>query len=311
MGYLYFHTDCLRHETGQHPECPARVEHAKQHLAQLSLKSTWVVEFPAVHETHLVRVHRPSHLERVQSAVARGFAYLDPDTVVSRGSWNAATAAAGAVVHAVDSVLTGRCRWAFCLIRPPGHHATSTTAMGFCLLNNVAIAAAHALAEHGLERVMIVDWDVHHGNGTQEIFYRDPRVMFLSIHRFPFYPGTGSEDERGEGPGEGFTINVPVRFGTPRAEYHARFRDALQQAAEKSRPQLILISSGFDAHREDPIGSLGLENDDFVVLTDQVVKVAERLCDGRLVSVLEGGYHLSRLAECIGLHVQRLETLLG
>ena len=178
--------------------------------------------------------------------------------------------------------------------------------MGFCLLNNVAVAAAHARAEHRLDRILIVDFDVHHGNGTQDVFYRDGQVYFFSSHRFPFYPGTGDEDETGAGPGLGAIFNLPVEFGTPRADFLKAFESVLSDAASRCRPQLVLLSAGFDAHREDPIGSLGLENDDFGKLSRLVCDVADAHSQGRLVSLLEGGYNVDRLAECVDLHAGEL-----
>jgi acetoin utilization deacetylase AcuC-like enzyme len=199
-------------------------------------------------------------------------------------------------------------RTALCLVRPPGHHATPTVSMGFCLFNNIALAAHHARTAHNLTRLLIVDWDVHHGNGTQDIFYEDPQVMFFSIHRYGqgFYPGTGAESETGRGRGLGYTRNAPIRYGTSRKDYHARFTSALEKAAEKIKPELVLVSAGFDAHRLDPIGSLGLEADDFAVLTRQVLAVARTHAAGRLVSCLEGGYHLDALAESVQRHLEEL-----
>ena len=234
---------------------------------------------------------------------------LEADTVCSPASYQVALAAAGACASAVDAVLDGIDRTALCLVRPPGHHATPTHSMGFCLFNNVALAARRAL-ERGLSRVLIVDWDVHHGNGTQDVFYDDPRVAFLSVHRFGhgFYPGTGDIDETGTGDGLGATVNVPLRFGIRRPDYHAAFRSALEKAADRCRPELVLVSAGFDADARDPIGSLGLEAEDFISLTRAVMDVAETHCAGRLVSCLEGGYDLDALAEGVQVH---LETLLG
>jgi acetoin utilization deacetylase AcuC-like enzyme len=232
---------------------------------------------------------------------------LDPDTVVSPRSFEVALAAAGACASAVDAVLAGPQRTALCLVRPPGHHATPTRSMGFCLFNNVALAARRALKAHGLSRVLIVDWDVHHGNGTQDVFYADPAVMFFSIHRYGnFYPGTGAARETGTGPGLGYTLNAPIRYGTPRRQYQAAFTSALDQAAEKIKPELVLLSAGFDAHARDPIGSLGLEVEDFAELTSQVLEVARAHAGGRLVSCLEGGYHLEALAESVQAHLEGL-----
>jgi acetoin utilization deacetylase AcuC-like enzyme len=197
-------------------------------------------------------------------------------------------------------------------MRPPGHHALPDAAMGFCLLANVAIAARVATDEFGLDRVLIVDWDVHHGNGTQQIFWEDPRVGYFSIHRFPFYPGSGDADETGSGVGLGTTCNVPVRNGTPPAEFLARFRTQLESFADRMRPQLILISAGFDAHRDDPVGSLDLETEDFLPLSEIVMEIARTHADGRVVSLLEGGYNTSALCGCVATHVEalgaRLET---
>jgi len=219
-----------------------------------------------------------------------------------------ALAAAGACVAAVDAVMHGPDRTALCLVRPPGHHATPTHSMGFCLFNNIALAADHASAAHSLTRILVVDWDVHHGNGTQDIFFADPGVMFFSIHRYGhgFYPGTGAADETGTGPGLGYTVNMPVRYGASRPNYHAAFVSALEKAADKIRPELVLLSAGFDAHRRDPIGSLGLETEDFVALTRLVRQVAETHADGRVVSCLEGGYDLQALAESVQVHLEGL-----
>jgi acetoin utilization deacetylase AcuC-like enzyme len=214
--------------------------------------------------------------------------------------------AAGAVCDAVRRVCAGEDKTALCLIRPPGHHARPRTAMGFCLFDNIAIGAKTALEELRLDHVLIVDWDVHHGNGTQEIFWEDGRVGFFSIHRWPFYPGTGDSDETGSGAGLGMSANEPVQFGTPLVEYHDRFERTLTDLAAKVRPQLVLISAGFDAHRQDPIGSLELEVEDFARLTRAVLAVAREHADGRVVSVLEGGYNPQRLAESVGVHLEEL-----
>jgi acetoin utilization deacetylase AcuC-like enzyme len=207
-------------------------------------------------------------------------------------------------------VLKGEDKTTLCLVRPPGHHATPTRSMGFCLFNNVALAANHARTAHKLDRVLIVDWDVHHGNGTQDIFYEDGRVTFFSIHRYGrgFYPGTGAADDTGKGQGLGHVFNAPIAFGTSRKDYHAAFTRALAKAAEKSKPELVLVSAGFDAHAKDPIGSLGLEVEDFVTLTKEVLEVAKTHAKGRLVSCLEGGYNLEALAGSVQAH---LETLLA
>jgi acetoin utilization deacetylase AcuC-like enzyme len=214
--------------------------------------------------------------------------------------------AAGAVCDAVERVVRGDEQQAFCLVRPPGHHALTNSAMGFCLFNNVALGARLAIDELGLDRVLIVDWDVHHGNGTQAIFWEDAQVGYFSIHRSPFYPGTGAADEIGAGAGYGTTLNVPVKFGTPRDEFLARFTSAVERFADLIKPQLVLISAGFDCHRNDPIGSLGLESEDFGTLTRVVLNIAAKHANGRVVSVLEGGYSPFALAESVECHLHEM-----
>jgi acetoin utilization deacetylase AcuC-like enzyme len=242
----------------------------------------------------------------VAAITQRGGGHLDSDTVVSRASFDVARLAAGAACDAVDRVLAGESKTAFCLMRPPGHHALAERAMGFCLFNNIAIAACVARQEHQVDRVLIVDWDVHHGNATQDTFYADDRVGFFSIHRWPFYPGTGAADETGAGDGLGTTRNLPIAFGTPRSVYLDQFRSELENFAQRIRPQLVLISAGFDAHAQDPIGSLGLEVEDFAELTRIVRDIASVHADGRVVSMLEGGYNPPILAECVETHLRGL-----
>ena len=226
--------------------------------------------------------------------------------ICSPASFDVATLAAGAVADAVQRVVGGEDTTAICLVRPPGHHASAARAMGFCLFNNVAVGAEVAVDELGLERVLIVDFDVHHGNGTQDIFYSDPRVGFLSIHRYPFYPGTGGADETGQGNGLGATLNLPIEEGTSRAEYIDVFASRLQKFADFMRPQLVLVSAGFDAHRADPLGNLGLETEDYGELTDAIVEVAAVHAGRRVVSVLEGGYNPMFLSQCVEEHLGRL-----
>jgi acetoin utilization deacetylase AcuC-like enzyme len=298
----------LEHHTGRdHPERPERLSHTIKHLESTRLierceRGKWT---PLGVEA-LAGVHTGELVGRIREFVERGGGRIEVDTVVSARSYEVAAAAAGAAVAAADAVITGSHRRALCLVRPPGHHATRDACMGFCLFNNIALAAHHAMVKHRLERILIVDWDVHHGNGTQDIFYADPRVMFFSIHRYPYYPGTGAANETGSGPGVGFTRNEPVAFGTPREVFRARFAKALRESADKIRPQLVLISAGFDAHARDPIGSLGLEVEDFVTLTDDVIGIAREFCGGKIVSVLEGGYNIDMLAECVAAHLERL-----
>jgi acetoin utilization deacetylase AcuC-like enzyme len=254
----------------------------------------------------LARVHSTDYLRRVGEVESEGGGMLDPDTWVSPGTKLAAGLAVGAGIEAVSFVLGAPERRALCLVRPPGHHALPTNGMGFCIYANIALAAAQALAQHELNRVLIADFDVHHGNGTQDIFYESDRVGFLSIHRYPFYPGTGARDETGTGRGLGNTLNIPLPHGTATSEYHAAFRSGLEKLADRLRPELILISAGFDAHAEDPVGDLGLEIEDFEILTKELVAVAETHAKGRIVSLLEGGYNIPILAGSVVAHLHAL-----
>jgi acetoin utilization deacetylase AcuC-like enzyme len=306
---IFYHDGLfLEHLTGRgHPERPERLSHSLKHLeASGLLDRCQRVAWEPLHAAALAGVHTADHIQTVRALAEHGGGRVDADTVVSPRSYDAAALAAGAAVAATDAVLSGPDRRALCLVRPPGHHATRGLAMGFCLFNNIALAAQHAIDRHKLQRILIVDWDVHHGNGTQDIFYADPRVMFFSIHRYPFYPGSGAASQTGTGPGLGFTRNEPVAFGTPRDEYRERFRRALTESADKIRPQLVLISAGFDAHARDPIVSLSLEVEDFAAMTEWVLQVAATYCEGRIVSLLEGGYNVQVLAECIETHLKAM-----
>ena len=297
----------LEHETGDHPESPERLRYMYAWLEGRPVLQKYTLgDITPATRDQLQRVHAPGYVERIAQFAARGGGHIDSDTVVSRKSFEVACRAAGAATSAVDAVLTGQHNSALCLARPPGHHALRDTAMGFCLFNNVAVAACHALQAHHLERVLIVDWDVHHGNGTQDLFYDSEQVGFFSAHRFPFYPGSGTTEETGTGAGLGTKFNLPVRFGTSRAEYLDRFASVLADAATRLRPQLVLLSAGFDSHRADPIGSLGLETEDFEPLTKLVRQVADQYCQGRVVSLLEGGYNVRVLAECVECHMHAL-----
>jgi acetoin utilization deacetylase AcuC-like enzyme len=299
----------LEHDTGRHPETAGRLRAITTRLETTGLitrcrPATWEPLSPeAVRQLHSAR-----QVQQVEQLAEHGGGRLDPDTVVSPASFRVALSAAGACVAAVDAVLKGSEANALCLVRPPGHHATPVRSMGFCLFNNAALAAHHAKTAHAVNRLLIVDWDVHHGNGTQDVFWEDPQVLFFSIHRYGmgFYPGTGAADESGRGKGLGFTRNVPIRHGTSRKDYRAVFEHALAQVAERIKPELVLLSAGFDAHARDPIGSLGLEVEDFAWLTQQVIDVARTHAKGRLVSCLEGGYNLDALAESVQAHLEGL-----
>ena len=312
MSTAFFsHPDFRLHHNGaRHPERPTRLEAIETHLKENEIWQKLRHEkFSAADESQLEYCHHPALIEQIKTLAQNGGGQIDGDTRVTEVSFDVAKLAVGAAIGAVDGVLSGDFNNAFVASRPPGHHAESTRAMGFCLFNNVAIGARVATAELGLDRVLIVDWDVHHGNGTQDSFWEDPQVGFFSLHRYPFYPGTGSAAETGAGAGLGTTVNLPITLGTSRREILTRFSQSLGKFADRFRPQLLLISAGFDAHHQDPIGSLGLESEDFAALTRVVRELAAEHCEGKMVSVLEGGYHPQALAECIDLHWRGLQSV--
>jgi acetoin utilization deacetylase AcuC-like enzyme len=314
MTLLYTDPLFLKHETGKHPECADRLRSITARLDKSGLaKKCQAGKYQPLTEEAVTKLHAAKQVTGIKQLAAHGGGRADPDTVVCPDSFTVGLAAAGACAVAVDEVLKGTDSNALCLVRPPGHHATPTKSMGFCLFNNIALAAQHARSAHGLKRILIVDWDVHHGNGTQDIFYEDGEVTFLSIHRYGmgFYPGTGADNETGKGKGLGHTINVPVRFGTARKDFHDRFTKGLEKVADLAKPELVLVSAGFDAHKNDPIGSLGLEVEDFATLTKQVLEVAKTHAKGRLVSCLEGGYDLDALAESVQAHLEGLLAAKG
>jgi acetoin utilization deacetylase AcuC-like enzyme len=307
MTLLYYTPRFLDHDTGDHPERPQRLAAIARQLERTGLDQRCErPQWGPVRDERLARVHSPAYANELLVFEQSGGGRAEVDTVVRPGSVEIARLAAGAVCDAVERVVRGEDATALCLVRPPGHHALHNSAMGFCLFNNIAVAARLAIDELGLDRVLVIDWDVHHGNGTQDAFYADSQVGFLSIHRWPFYPGTGDDDETGTGAGLGTTLNLPTAFGTPRSEYLASFRSALEKLADKLRPQLVLISAGFDAHRDDPVGSLGLEVEDFIELTRMVRDVGNVHASGRIVSALEGGYNPSILAGCVEVHLCEL-----
>jgi acetoin utilization deacetylase AcuC-like enzyme len=252
------------------------------------------------------QVHAPAVLDAINDLASIGGAWLDGDTYITSASYDVALHAAGAAVGAVDVVLEGLTRTAFALVRPPGHHATVNRSMGFCLINNIAVAAAHAL-ESGVRNVAIVDWDVHHGNGTQDIFYSRSEVHVSSVHQYPFYPGTGSAAETGTGPGAGYTLNVPIQAGAGDQEYAEIFKGAIIPAIEQFEPELILISAGFDAHADDPLGGMRVTERGFANLASQVAAVAESSANGRVVAVLEGGYDPSALGRSVAATIAALD----
>jgi acetoin utilization deacetylase AcuC-like enzyme len=310
----------LEHFTPEgHPERPQRLEMAMQVLEGLHwLEREGLVMIPprAATVEELTAVHELAYIHKVERAAqkaaqqesqdGRKTRFFATDTYVSAKSYEAALKAAGAPLTAIDALMKGEIDNAYCLVRPPGHHALPEAAMGFCLFNNVAVAARYALEHYGFERVMIIDYDVHHGNGTQEMFYSDPRVLYFSTHRAPFYPGTGAWDERGEGAGLGTTINVPLPATTGYEIYEPVFRQVMAPAADRFDPQLILVSAGFDAHWKDPLGGMYLSTAAFAKLTQIIIDVAKSLCNGRLIMVQEGGYDLYANAYCIATCINLL-----
>ena len=300
--HVYTHPACLAHDTGPtHAERPQRLAALTQALREHLPELQWH-EAPRASVEALSRAHAPSLLRTVLETAPAARIMLDPDTVLSPDSAEAALRAAGAAVAAVDAVLGGTTTRAFCAVRPPGHHATRDSAMGFCLFNSIAVAALHALDVHGLSRVAIADFDVHHGNGTQAIFERDPRVLFASSHQMPLYPDTGHASERGVGN----IVNAPLPPGAGSEAFRAAWESELLPAIDAFAPQLLLVSAGFDAHRLDPLAQLELEADDYAWLTMQLVAIAERHAGGRIVSLLEGGYDLQALRACSVAHVRAL-----
>ena len=307
MPLLYTDPCFLDHDTGKHPESAKRLKAITERLEKSDvLKRFDRGTIVSASRTQLERVHGGNYIDHVKMFVDAGGDRIESDTAVSAKSYEVALKAAGTSCDAVDQVLMGKHKTAMCLIRPPGHHALPKDAMGFCLFNNVSVAAHHARAKHGLGKVLIIDWDVHHGNGTQDIFYEDGNVFFFSAHRFPFYPGSGRQSETGQGAGLGTKFNLPVAFGTGRKDYLSAFESMLTKCADKCKPEFVLISAGFDAHHKDPIGSLGLETEDFGTLTKLVLQVANTYSKGRCVSLLEGGYNVDALAECVELHLREL-----
>ncbi len=299
---IYSHPACLAHDTGPvHAERPERLSAVTDALHAGFPQLDWH-EAPRASRGQLLRAHTPALLEQVLETQPAERMFLDPDTVLSPHSAEAAMRAAGAVVAAVDAVLGGHTTRAFCAVRPPGHHATAGVAMGFCLFNNIAVGALHALVAHGLERVAIVDFDVHHGNGTQAIFEHDRRVLFASSQQLPLYPGTGTRDETGDGN----IVNAPLPPNSGSTEFRAAWTQRLLPAVAAFKPQLLMISAGFDAHRLDPLAQLQLESGDFGWITAELVALARHYCGGRIVSTMEGGYDLTALAESSMAHVEAL-----
>ncbi len=313
MGLVY-EPIYLAHDTGDHVESPSRLRHILAELERRGLRQRLApVPSQPVFEDVLEAVHSRRQIEAVQLAAAGGGRWLDADTFVSPHSYAVALAAVGGAVAATEAVLSGRLHACVALLRPPGHHATPTRSMGFCLFNNAAVAARQALDRGKVERILLADYDVHHGNGSQEIFYADPRVLYVSFHQSPLYPGTGAIQEVGSGPGEGTTINIPLPPGSGDAEYRRACDEILLPAAARYRPQLLLASVGFDAYWQDPLASMRLSIPGYAELASILCRLAAECCDGRLALFLEGGYHPVGLSQGMAATVAALlgETLDG
>lgn len=308
---FFYHPDFLKHATGPgHPERKERLEAILRKLKEERAKHVLPLredgDFSEASLEQMARVHSIDYLIFLAKTEEKKFFALDPDTIGGSKSWHAAKLAAGAVVQAVEDVHEGKLKNAFCAVRPPGHHAERFRGMGFCFVNNVAVAARHLIEALGYKRVLIVDWDVHHGNGTQNIFYSDQQVFYYSSHQYPFYPGTGAAFETGEGNGKGTMLNFPLPAGSGDAEFLSGIKEKLIPAVQNFRPEFIIISAGFDAHAEDPLAGLHVTDEGFKEASRLVKKLAEEECGGRLVSVLEGGYDLEVLGRCVCDHIKIL-----
>jgi acetoin utilization deacetylase AcuC-like enzyme len=305
---LFYHPDCLQHDTGEHPERPARLQTVVEVLDRAGITTSIPLTAPAPAEVdHISLVHNPDYVAEVERRSARGFGYFDADTVISPGSYRAALLATGGAVASVHAVLRGDARRAFSLARPPGHHARPTAGMGFCLFNSVAVAARDAQRRGGVGRVAIVDVDVHHGNGTDEMFAEDPSVLYVSTHQARWYPGTGRADDIGTGAGRGTTVNLPLPPGVRDEGYRQLFDQVVEPIVRRFRPDLLLVSAGYDAHWADPLAMMELSIAGYAYLAERFVALAEDICGGRLAFVLEGGYNLDALGGAVLATVQVLQ----
>lgn len=307
MLKVYYDPAFMLHDAGpDHPESSDRlraVMDAVRSIGGIEIAE----ECREVTEDELALVHQREFIARVKGLSGKKTVMLDPDTALSPDSYKAALKAAGSVIEAVEYVFSAEGNRAFCAVRPPGHHAEPDRAMGFCIFNNIAIGAAYAIKRKLTDKIALIDWDVHHCNGTQKMFYDNPQVMVVSLHQYPFYPGTGGSFESGEAAGLGFTINLPMWPGGGDNEYRMAFSDIILPAIRNYEPGLIMVSAGFDAHKDDPMAYLNLTTPFFGEMTRMICSMAERFCDGRIVSVLEGGYNLKALAECVKIHLEKLK----
>ena len=301
---IFTSNSSIKHDTGPgHPECPERIPAILNGLKKIQSQKLIWKEIGSFDEKYIELTHSQKYLEKInQSFPKEDLVFLDGDTIVSKGSKKAAYDAVGAIINAIDAVMNQEFDNAFCVVRPPGHHAEKEQAMGFCIFNNVAIGATYLLEKYKLNKVAIVDFDVHHGNGTQDIFYNEKKVLYISSHQFPFYPGTGSKDEIGK---FNNILNIPLKAGTVSEEFFNSYKKVYEKLNEFS-PQFILLSAGFDAHKNDPLANVNLESKDYYILTKEIMKIAKKVCDNKIVSILEGGYNLSAIQESAKYHVEAL-----
>ena len=301
---IFTSNSSIKHDTGPgHPECPERIPAILNGLKKIQSQKLIWKEIGSFDEKYIELTHSQKYLEKInQSFPKEDLVFLDGDTIVSKGSKKAAYDAVGGIINAIDAVMNQKFNNAFCVVRPPGHHAEKEQAMGFCIFNNVAVGATYLLEKYKLNKVAIIDFDVHHGNGTQDIFYNEKKVLYISSHQFPFYPGTGSKDEIGK---FNNILNIPLKAGTVSEEFFNSYKKVYEKLNEFS-PQFILLSAGFDAHKNDPLANVNLESKDYYILTKEIMKIAKKVCENKIVSILEGGYNLSAIQESAKYHVEAL-----
>ena len=294
----------IQHDTGPgHPECPERIPSIINGLKRIQSKNLIWKDVGSFDEKYIKLTHSEKYLEKInQSFPKEGLDFLDGDTIVSKGSKKAAYDAVSSIINAIDAVMNKEFNNAFCVVRPPGHHAEKEQAMGFCIFNNVAVGATYLLGKYKLNKVAIIDFDVHHGNGTQDIFYNEKKVLYISSHQFPFYPGTGSEDETGK---YNNILNIPLKAETSSKEFFDSYKKVYDKLNE-FKPEFILLSAGFDAHKNDPLANINLESKDYYTLTKEIMKIAKQICESKIVSILEGGYNLAAIQESAKYHVEAL-----
>ena len=293
-----------QHDTGPgHPECPERIPSIINGLKRIQSKNLIWKDVGSFDEKYIKLTHSEKYLEKInQSFPKEGLDFLDGDTIVSKGSKKAAYDAVSSIINAIDAVMNKEFNNAFCVVRPPGHHAEKEQAMGFCIFNNVAVGTTYLLEKYKLNKVAIIDFDVHHGNGTQDIFYNEKKVLYISSHQFPFYPGTGSEDETGK---YNNILNIPLKAETSSKEFFDSYKKVYDKLNE-FKPEFILLSAGFDAHKNDPLANINLESKDYYTLTKEIMKIAKQICENKIVSILEGGYNLAAIQESAKYHVEAL-----